>query len=434
MSTAFHEDLKNVDQEVAELLVAEKERQMKTICLIPSENYCSKPVSHVLNSYFMNKYSEGYPHLWKEGERKHANGRYYQGQEFSNRIEALAIQRALELFTPNPDDYHANVQPLSGSPANLAVLNAFLNPGDPFMGLALDFGGHLTHGHKVSVTGRYYRSIQYGLDENGVIDYEQMERLAAEYRPKLIFCGATAYPLEIDFERISSISKRVGAIMVADISHICGLCIKGLHQHPFPHADVVTSTTHKILRGPRAGVIIAKKQYGEQIDKSVFPGLQGGPHMNTIAAMAVAFKEALSEEYHDYVTQVAKNAKRLADNLKNSGFKLVGDGTENHLILIDLKNSRYPIENGSVFAKQLELAGIVVNKNSIPGDKKPWIPSGIRLGTPAVTTIGMKEQDMDKIADWIVEAAKNLDNVARLSEIRTEVEAFMKTFSENDYF
>lgn len=432
----INEIIGETDEIIADIVAAERERQKSNICLIPSENYLSAAVALTLASPLTNKYSEGYPHVWKNGIVENKNGRYYQGQENTNTLENVAIERALKLFTDNPDLYHANVQPLSGAPANLAVLGAFLKPGDTFMGLGLDFGGHLTHGHKVSVTSHYYNSVQYTLNEKGELDYDQIEALAKEHSPKLIFCGATAYPLKIDFERFGKIAKSVGAILVADISHICGLCITGEHPHPFPHADVITTTTHKILRGPRGGIIVCKKEYGQLIDKAVFPGLQGGPHMNTIAAMAVAFKEAMSEDYKLYAQQVVKNSKALANHLSAAGFKLVSGGTENHLILLDVVNSENGLasKDGSWLAERWEMAGIVANKNAIPGDKKPWIPSGVRIGTPAVTTLGMKEPEMKQIAEFIVKATLNADNEQKLKEIKNEVSEFMAKFVNGSKF
>lgn len=436
MFSEMHTVIGETDPEIAGLIRTENTRQKSTICLIPSENYTSAAVALALSSQFTNKYSEGYPHMWKEGMRDDRNGRYYQGQDGANGVERIAIDRAVKLFAGDSERYHANVQALSGAPANLAVLSAFLKPGDTFMGLALDFGGHLTHGHKISVTSQYYRAVQYTLNAKGELDYAQIEALAKEHRPKLIICGATAYPLTIDFERFGKIAKSVNAVLVADISHICGLCIAGAHPHPFPHADVITSTTHKILRGPRAGVIVCKREFGAQVDKAVFPGLQGGPHMNTIAAMAVAFKEAMSDEYKAYAHQVVKNAALLAKHLADAGFRLVSGGTQNHLILMDVVGSAngLSVKNGSFLATKLEAAGIVANKNSIPGDPKPFVPSGVRLGTPAVTTLGMKEPEMKRIAEFIVDATRNADNDAKLAAIKADVAAFMAKFTANSKY
>lgn len=415
------------DPEVAALIAAEDVRQQQTICLIPSENYASKYVLAALATSFTNKYSEGYPYRWQDGDKVARNGRYYQGQANTDALEHLAMQRALDLFTPNPERYHANVQPLSGSPANLAVLNACLEPGDTFMGLSLQHGGHLTHGHNVSVTGRYYQAFHYHLNDDEVINYAEVRALAEKHRPKLIFCGATAYPLIIDFAQLGEIAKAVGALLVADVSHINGLCIAGQHPHPFPHADVLTTTTHKMLRGPRAGLIICRKELGEAIDRSVFPGLQGGPHMNTITSMAIALQEAATESYQAYATQIVKNAKRLAQTLQQAGFRLVGGGTENHLLLIDAVQSAENVrsKSGGYLAARLEKAGIIVNKNTLPGDDKPWLPTGIRIGTPAVTTLGMVEQDMEVIANWITRVAGCKDDDGTLLTVKQEVESFM---------
>ncbi len=422
--------VRRADPETADILAAESARQQSTICLIPSENYASTAVSAALSSTLTNKYAEGYPHLWTNGDRVERNGRYYQGQANTNAVERLAIRRALALFTPDPENYHANVQPLSGAPANLAVLHAILQPGDVFMGLKLAHGGHLTHGHHVTVTGEYYNAVQYGLDETGAIDYDELERVALSSQPKLIFCGATAYPLQIDFARIGSIARRVGAVLVADVAHIAGLCVTGLHPHPFPHADIVTTTTHKILRGPRGGLIVSKKQFGPAIDRSVFPGLQGGPHMNAIAAIAVALKEAASDAYRAYAAQVVANARELAEGLLHEGFRLVGGRTENHLLLLDVVNGTNGCraKNGSYLAAQWEKAGLVANKNPIPGDAKAWLPSGIRVGTPAVTTLGMKESEMRQIARWMADATRHADDDGHLEVIARQVAQLMAAF------
>jgi len=422
-----------VDVDVAEILEKERKRQSETICLIPSENYVSSAVAAALASPFTNKYSEGYPYLWKNGEREAKNGRYYQGQECTNQIEVLAIERALTLFTDTPSLYHANVQPLSGAPANLAVLSALLSPGDTFMGLSLDDGGHLTHGHKVSITSKLYRAEQYHLNAEGSLDYDAIYELAQKTNPKLIICGATAYPLTIDFKKFGEIAKSVNALLMADIAHIAGLCVAGVHPHPFPHADVVTSTTHKSLCGPRSGIIICKKELGQKIDTAVFPGLQGGPHMNVVAAMAVAFKEALEPSFKDYAQQIVKNAKVLAEALKVAGFRLIGGKTENHLILIDVVNSQKDVSssNGNEYAANLEEGGIIANKNAIPGDAKPWVPSGVRIGTPAVTSLGMKEKEMEQLASFMIEIAKAKGNKDIFRKIRIQVKEFMQPFLKN---
>jgi glycine hydroxymethyltransferase len=425
------EAIRASDPEVAALIRAESGRLRTTLSLIPSENFMFPEAALALATPLSTKYSEGYPHVWKDGICIEKDARYYQGQENANRLERLAIERALQLFTPDPGQYHANVQPLSGAPANLEVLSAFLKPGETFMGLALDYGGHLTHGHKVNVTSQYYRAVQYGLNEQNELDYGRIAALAREHRPKLIFCGATAYALTIDFEAFGRIAREVGAILVADISHICGLCVAGVHPHPFPHADVITTTTHKILRGPRAGLIICKKEYGAAIDRAVFPGMQGGPHLNTIAALAITFCEARTEAYRDYARQVAANGRALAESLQQSGFCLVGGKTENHLILIDLAGGNHGLGPGmgDLVAARLEEAGIVINKNAVPGDLKPWKPSGIRLGTPAVTSLGMKEAEMAAIASLIDRAVRNRDDHEELLRIKGGVKALMDRFA-----
>ncbi len=422
------------DMDVASLIAAENKRQSESIPLIPSENIVSDAVAAALSSCFTNKYAEGYPHKWtKDGACVAGNGRYYQGQANTNQLEQLLIDRALELFVPNDkENYHANVQALSGAPANLAVLSAFLQPGDTFMGLALDNGGHLTHGHKVNITGKFFKAVQYSLDDKGLLDYDAIEKMAMENKPKIIICGATAYPLTIDFARFGKIAKKCGALLMADISHIAGLIAGGAHPSCFPYADIMTTTTHKTLRGPRAGLIICKKELGQQIDKALFPGLQGGPHMNTMAALGVALKEALQPAFKDYAHQIVTNAKALAWDLKNAGFKLIGNGTENHLILMDVvySDEAIKVQDASQFAEDLETAHLVANKNAVPGDLKPWIPSGIRLGTPAVTTLGMKEAEMHKIAAFIVRVANAKGDKATLEKIGEEVKAFVAPYTK----
>lgn len=420
-----------VDDDVAQLMHLEAERQASRIRLIPSENYQSPAVAAATGSVFANEYAEGYPHKWKNGERLAGNGRYYQGQQYNNELEALTIERTLKLFVPGHEDaYHANVQALSGAPANFGVLNAFLSVGDTFIGQSLDYGGHLTHGHKVSVTSKFFNAVQYTLGADDHLDYAAIRELAIEHKPKLIICGATAYPNLIDFSKFGAIAREVGAILVADISHISGLVATGVHPHPFPHADVITTTTHKILRGPRGALIICRKELGAAIDRSIFPGLQGGPHMNTIAGISVALHEALQPEYTDYAKQVVLNAKQLAKRLLEHGFHLVGGGTETHLILVDMPKSatEVRVENGVIMADAAEVAGLVMNKNAVPGDAKPWTPTGVRMGTPAVTTLGMKEAEMDKIADWFANIAKHHHDNNALQTISDEVKTFMKKF------
>ncbi len=382
--------LREVDPEVAEIIRAENRRQHEKIRLIPSENYASQAVLEATGSVLTNKYSEGYP-----------GKRYYEGQQNIDKIEALCIERARALFKAE----HINVQPYSGSPANQAVYVALAKPGDTVMGLALAHGGHLTHGDGVSVSGIHYRAVQYGLDrETERIDYDQVEELAREHRPRLLFCGATAYPRLIDWERFARIGREVGAMVVADIAHIAGLVAAGVHPSPVPHVDVVTTTTHKTLRGPRGGMILCRQEYAEAIDKAVFPGLQGGPHNHTTAAMAVAFKEAATEEFRGYARRIAENARALAEALNQHGFRLSSGGTDNHLILIDVTPKGL---TGREMAKSLDAAGIVCNFNRIPFDPRPALnPSGIRIGTPAVTSRGFGPAQMEQLAGWMAQVAR----------------------------
>lgn len=369
---------------IKNLIKKELARQKKTINLIPSENYPSKDVLAALGSQLTSKYAEGYP-------RK----RYYPGNEINDQIELETQNLARKVFGLLKN-WCVNVQPYSGSPANIAVYLALLKPGDVLMGMKLSHGGHLSHGHKISFSGMVYKTIQYGLNENGFIDYKEIERLAKKHKPKIIISGATAYPRKIDFKKFGQIAKSIGAFHLADISHIAGLVAAKLHQSPFLYADVITTTTHKTLRGPRGAVIFSKnKEIGEKINRAVFPGLQGGPHLNVIAAMGVAFEEALTPEFRDYQKQVLKNAKVFDEELKKHGFNLISGGTDNHMILIDLRNKGI---SGMEAQKLLEKAGIIANRNTIPGDESPFNPSGLRLGTPAVTTQGMKEKDMIRIA------------------------------------
>ena len=379
------EALSASDPEVFELCRGEERRQADTIRLIPSENYVSKAVLEASSSVFTNKYSEGYP-----------GKRYYEGQEFVDPLEQLTIDRAKALF----DADHANVQPYSGSPANLAVYLAFLKPGDKVMGLGLPMGGHLTHGWNVSITGQYFTSVPYGVrKETGRIDYDQVRDQAKKERPALLWAGGTAYSRLWDFETMASIAKDVGARFCADIAHIAGLIAGGAHPSPIPYADVVTTTTHKTLRGPRGGMILCRTEHAKAIDRAVFPGLQGGPHVHNTAALAVALKEAAQPSFKDYARRVVANAKALAEALMAKGFDVVSGGTDNHLILIDLSNKNVP---GKVAARALDKAGIELNYNTVPYDtRKPFDPSGIRLGSPAVSSRGMGEADMRQIASWM---------------------------------
>ena len=377
--------LAQTDPEIARLIADERDRQRRKIRLIPSENYVSRAVLEATGSELTNKYSEGY-----------VGRRYYEGQQIIDQVEALAIERAKALFGVD----HANVQPYSGSPANLAVYAAFCQPGDTVLGLALPDGGHLTHGWGVSVTGKWFRPVRYGVRrDTGRVDMDQVRDLARRERPKLIICGGTAIPRTIDFPAFADIATEVGAVLVADIAHIAGLIAGGAHPSPVGHAPVVTTTTHKTLRGPRGAMILSTAEHADALDKAVFPGLQGGPHNHTTAAIAVALHEASQPDFRDYAGAVVANAKALADELTSRGFDLVSGGTDNHLILVDLTNKGV---GGKPVAKALDRAGIVVNYNAVPEDPRPpFNPSGIRIGTPAVTTRGMTEPDMRIIARMI---------------------------------
>jgi glycine hydroxymethyltransferase len=402
--------LKTTDPAVAELIEAETARQAETICLIPSENYVSRAVLEAMGSAFTNKYSEGY-----------TGRRYYEGQQVVDRLEPLAIERAQALFGVE----HANVQPYSGSPANLAAYLAYLEPGDAVMGMALPMGGHLTHGWNVSITGRWFRSIQYGVRrETGRADLDEVREIARRERPKLIFCGGTAIPRTIEFSDFAEIAREVEAILVADIAHVAGLIAGGAHPSPVGHAEVISTTTHKTLRGPRGAMLMSDAEHGAALDRAVFPGLQGGPHNHTTAAIAVALGEALEPRFADYARQTVANAKVLAASLLERGFDLVSGGTDNHLILIDLTGKGVA---GKPAAKALDRARITTNYNTIPFDpRKPFDPSGLRIGTPAVTTRGMGEKEMERIAGWIeevVEAAQreNEEVIERVAKEVTEL-------------
>lgn len=373
------------DPKVQELIAAEERRQAEKIRLIPSENYVSRAVLEASGSVFTNKYSEGYP-----------GKRYYEGQQNIDPLEELAQSRARALFGAE----HANVQPYSGSPANLAVYLAFLKPGDKVMGLGLPMGGHLTHGWNVSITGKFFQAVQYGVrKDSGRIDMDEVRDLARKEKPALIWAGGTAYSRLWDFAAFAEIAKEVGARFAADMAHIAGLVAGGAHPSPVPHADVVSTTTHKTLRGPRGGMLLCKTPYASAIDKAVFPGLQGGPHDHNTAALAVALNEAAQPAFKTYAQNVVANAKVLAAELMARGFQVVSGGTDNHLILIDLSNKNVP---GKIAAKALDKAGLELNYNSVPYDtRKPFDPSGIRLGTPSVTSRGMGEAEMKRIAEWM---------------------------------
>ncbi|MEV4106211.1 serine hydroxymethyltransferase [Nonomuraea sp. NPDC049695] len=380
--------LASVDPQIAELVKAEERRQADTVKLIPSENYVSKAVLEATGTVLTNKYSEGY-----------ANKRYYEGQQVIDQIEVLAIERAKSLFGVN----HANVQPYSGSPANLAIYLAFMQPGDTFMGMNLPSGGHLTHGSPVSITGKWFKPVSYNVrKETGRVDMDQVRELALEHRPKVIFCGGTAIPRTIDFPAFAEIAREVGAILAADIAHIAGLVAGGAHPSPVGHADVISTTTHKTLRGPRGAMLMADDDdKATALNKAVFPGLQGGPHNHTTAAIAVALHEAAQPEFKAYAHQVVANAKALAEELNSRGFDLVSGGTDNHLILIDLTSKGVA---GKPAAKALDRAGLETNYNTVPFDpRKPFDPSGIRIGTPSVTSRGMGEAEMRQIGAWMDE-------------------------------
>ena len=395
---------------VKDLIEEEKKRQKGGLELIASENYVSEDVLECMGSILTNKYSEGYP-----------GKRYYNGNEYIDQIELLAISRAKELFGAE----HVNVQPYSGSPANLAVHFALLDAGDRTLGVSLDAGGHLTHGFKVSISGKYYDSASYGLDDKGYIDYDAVLRIEKKHKPKLIWAGFSAYSRIVDWKRFREIADEVGAYFVADIAHVAGLVAGGVYPSPVPFADVVTTTTHKTLRGPRGAMILCKEDFAQRIDKAIFPGLQGGPHNHTIAGIATALGEASTNEFKDYAKQVVKNAQVLSAELKKYGYDIVSGGTDNHLFLMDVTSAGL---SGGEAGNLLEKANITVNKNAIPNDtRKPWDPSGIRIGTPALTTRGMKEDEMVKVAEYInsVLRSKGEDEVEK---IKKEVESFANKF------
>jgi len=404
--------LKEVDPDIYELIFQEKKRETSKILMIASENYASKAVMEAQGSLFTNKYAEGYP-----------GRRYYGGCEYADEVERLAQERAKKLFNVE----HVNVQPHSGTQANMAVYFAMLQPGDTIMGMSLPHGGHLSHGSPVNFTGKLYKTVFYGVNkETGYIDMEEVRRLANEHKPKIIITGASAYPRIIDFKAFAEIAKEVGAYLMADIAHIAGLIVTGLHPSPVPYSDFITTTTHKTLRGPRGGIVMCKADYAKAIDKAVFPGIQGGPLVHVIAAKAVAFQEALSEDFKEYQQKVIKNAKTLAEALKKKGFKLVSDGTDNHLMLVDLTNFNI---TGKEAEEALDKAGITVNKNTIPFDTKPpKVTSGIRIGTPSVTTRGMGEQEMEEIAEIIERVIKNISNESVIKDMKKKVQLLCKRF------
>ncbi|WP_437544067.1 serine hydroxymethyltransferase [Sorangium sp. So ce367] len=404
--------LNEVDPEIAELIRLEERREADTLRLIASENYVSRAVLEATGSVLTNKYSEGYPHK-----------RYYEGQQQIDVVEELARTRVAKLFGAD----HVNVQPYSGSPANLAVYLAFAQANDTIMGLGLPAGGHLTHGWSVSITGKYFKSVPYGVRESDHrIDLDQVRDLARAHRPKLIWCGTTAYPRTLDFAAFRAIADEVGAILAADIAHIAGLVAAGVHPSPVGIADVVTSTTHKTFRGPRGAMILCKKEHAGAIDKAVFPGLQGGPHNHTTAAIAVAAKEASEDGFRAYAKQIVVNAQALGRALESRGFRLITGGTDNHLLLIDMTPKGIA---GKPYAQALDRAGIVANYNSIPFDpRKPFDPSGLRIGTPAVTSRGMGVAEMERLAAWMDEVAQNVNDEARIARIAAEVAELCRGF------
>lgn len=397
------------DSKISSILDLEKKRQIEGIELIASENYVSESVLECMGSILTNKYSEGY-----------SGKRYYCGNQYIDEIENEAIARAKKLFGAE----HVNVQPYSGSPANQAVYMALINPGDTVMGMALDAGGHLTHGYKISFSGKYYNPVNYGVKEDGYIDYAEVRKIALEHKPKLIWAGFSAYSRVVDWNEFRKIADEIGAYLAVDIAHVAGLVAAGEYPNPVGIADVVTTTTHKTLRGPRGAIIMCKDELGEKIDKAVFPGLQGGPHNHTTAGIAVALGEALKPEFKEYAKQIVLNAKTLASEMINLGYSVVSGGTDNHLFLVDTVKSVNL--SGGEASDILEKVDITLNKNAVPNDpRKPWDPSGIRIGTPAITTRGMKEADMKTIAHFIDDALKNN---ADLVDIKNKVKEFAEKF------
>ncbi len=397
--------LKQIDPEVWEAIYGETKRQAETLELIASENFVDDAVMEAAGSVMTNKYSEGYP-----------GKRYYGGCQFMDVVENLARDRAKELFGCE----HANVQPHSGSQANMGVYFSVMKPGDTMLGLNLSHGGHLTHGHPINFSGKFFNVVPYGVNkETEVIDYDELMKIAKEAKPKMIVAGASAYPRELDFAKFKEVADKVGALLMVDIAHIAGLIVAGIHQSPIPFADFVTTTTHKTLRGPRGGMIMCKKKYAKDLDREVMPGIQGGPLMHIIAAKAVAFKEALKPEFKEYQHQIVRNAKTLAQELVNYGHNLVSGGTDTHLMLVSFIEKNM---TGKVVEEALEKAGITVNKNTVPFDpQKPFITSGIRIGTPALTTRGMKEPEMKKVASFINEVISNIGNEEVYQKVRKQV-------------
>lgn len=404
--------LKEVDPEVYEAILGETKREANNLELIASENFVSEAVLEAMGSVMTNKYSEGYP-----------KKRYYGGCEFMDVVENLARDRAKELFGCE----HVNVQPHSGSQANMGVYFCVLKPGDTMLGLNLSHGGHLTHGHPVNFSGKFFNVVPYGVNkETETIDYDELKRIANEAKPKMIVAGASAYPREMDFAKFKEVADEMGAYLMVDIAHIAGLIVAGIHRSPIPYADFVTTTTHKTLRGPRGGMIMCKKKYAKELDREIMPGIQGGPLMHIISAKAVAFKEAKKPDFKEYQQQIVRNAKVLAKELVNLGYHVVSGGTDTHLLLLSFIERNL---TGKVVEEALEKAGITVNKNTVPFDpQKPFITSGIRIGTPAVTTRGMKEQEMEKIAYWIDQVISNLGDEDLYQRVKEEVLELCKKF------
>ena len=409
-----YEHLSRVDPEIHAILGREAQRQASQLELIASENFASEAVLEAMGSVLTNKYAEGLP-----------GKRYYGGCEFVDQAEELARSRAVELFGAD----HANVQPHSGAQANMAVFLAFLQPGDRILGMDLSHGGHLTHGSRVNFSGKYFEATSYGVKEsNGRLDYDALRTQARECEPRMIIAGASAYPRTIDFEAFGSIAKEVGAILLVDMAHIAGLVAAGVHPSPVPHADVVTTTTHKTLRGPRGGLILCKEEHAKAVDKAVFPGLQGGPLMHVIASKAVAFREALQPDFEAYAQQVVLNAKALGDALLTRDFHLVSGGTDNHLLLVDLRPS-HPDLTGKDAERALEDAGITLNKNTVPGEtRSPFVTSGLRIGTSALTTRGMGEAEMHRIGEWITRVLAAPEDERLVERTRHEVEELCASF------
>ena len=411
-NTALFEHLKKTDPQIYDCVQSEMRRQNQNIELIASENFTSLGIMEAMGSVLTNKYAEGYP-----------GKRWYGGCEFVDVAESLAIERAKKLFGAE----HANVQPHSGASANTAVFMAILKPGDKILGMNLAHGGHLTHGHPMNFSGKFYQIIPYGVDQKTeTIDYDELDKLAREHKPQLILMGASAYSRQIDFARARKIADEVGALVMVDMAHFAGLVAVGAHPNPVPYADIVTTTTHKTLRGPRGGLILCREKYAKAIDSAVFPGVQGGPLMHVIAAKAVCFHEALQPSFKDYAFQVVKNAKALCASLQSKGWRIVSGGTDNHLMLVDVKPKGF---NGKQVQEALDVVHITANKNTIPFDtESPFKGSGVRLGTPAVTTRGMKEPEMEIIAQLFDDTMKNLDNEAALEKIRTQVQTLTSKF------